>query len=114
MQGQFQWAMAGRSEEKLEKLRSELAEIDPAVMDVPILTADMNDNKSLDKLIKQSDVLVNVAGPFWKLGYPLVCAALPSTQHGRAPLHRAGHLHRPCSSVRARHVHTVSGGLTPS
>ena len=65
--------MAGRSTEKLEKLRSDLAEVDPAMMDVPILTADLNDNKSMDKLVKQSDVLISVAGPFWKLGMPLVC-----------------------------------------
>lgn len=82
MQGQFQWAMAGRSADKLEKLRADLAEIDPAVMDVPILTADLNDNKSLDKMVKQSDVLVSVAGPFWKLGYPLVRVLLIVCSNG--------------------------------
>jgi short subunit dehydrogenase-like uncharacterized protein len=56
--------MAGRSEDKLEKLRLELAEIDPACMTVPILTADLGDSRSLDRLVKQSDVLVSEAGPF--------------------------------------------------
>lgn len=64
--------MAGRSKEKLERLRGELAAINPACAAVPILTAELTDSKSLDKLVKQSDVIVSVAGPFWKLGVPLV------------------------------------------
>lgn len=64
--------MAGRSKEKLERLRGELAAINPACGAVPILTAELTDSKSLDKLMKQSDVIVSVAGPFWKLGLPLV------------------------------------------
>jgi short subunit dehydrogenase-like uncharacterized protein len=80
--------------EKLEKLRSNLAEVDPAVMDVPILTADLNDSKSLDKLVKQSDVLISVAGPFWKLGVPVVrCHAhhIAYYASGPAMLSHSGH-----------------------
>lgn len=64
--------MAGRSEQKLTKLRERLAKVHPAILEVPILTADLSDPKSLDKLVKQSDVLVSMAGPFYKVGYPLV------------------------------------------
>lgn len=64
--------MAGRSTQKLTKLRERLAKMHPAILEVPILTADLSDPKSLDKLVKQSDVLVSMAGPFYKVGYPLV------------------------------------------
>jgi short subunit dehydrogenase-like uncharacterized protein len=64
--------MAGRSEEKLHKLRNELEKIDATCKSVPILTADINDPKSLDKLVKQSDVIISTAGPFWSIGYPVV------------------------------------------
>lgn len=72
MQGQVQWAIAGRSEEKLMKLKEELVKIDECCKDIPVLTADLGDPKSLDRLVKQSDVLISTAGPFWSIGYPLV------------------------------------------
>ena len=64
--------MAGRSEDKLEKLRLELADTDPGCMAVPIIVADLSDPKSLDKMTKQADVILSVAGPFHQLGMPLV------------------------------------------
>lgn len=72
VKGQVQWAIAGRSEEKLLKLKEQLVKIDETCKDVPVLTADLGDPKSLDRLVKQSDVLISTAGPFWSIGYPLV------------------------------------------
>lgn len=76
LKGQVQWAIAGRSEEKLLKLKEQLVKIDETCKDVPVLTADLGDPKSLDRLVKQSDVLISTAGPFWSIGYPLVCSPL--------------------------------------
>jgi short subunit dehydrogenase-like uncharacterized protein len=83
VQESFQWAMAGRSQEKLERLRSQLSDINPACAAVPIITAELTDSKSLDKLAKQSDVIISVAGPFWKLGLPLVCPSHSKPGHSR-------------------------------
>lgn len=72
VKGQVQWAIAGRSEAKLLKLKEQLVKIDESCKDVPVLTADLGDPKSLDRLVKQSDVLISTAGPFWSIGYPVV------------------------------------------
>jgi short subunit dehydrogenase-like uncharacterized protein len=73
LQGEIKWAMASRSEEKLHKLRTDLAEAYcPTIQNVPILTADVNDPKSLDRLVKQCDVIISTAGPFWNIGIPVV------------------------------------------
>ena len=61
--------MAGRSKEKLEELRSQL---DPKCAQTPILTAELNDAKALDKLVKQADVIISTAGPFWNIGNEMV------------------------------------------
>lgn len=73
MQDEIKWAMASRSEEKLHKLRKDLAETHcKSIADVPILTAEVKDPKSLDRLVKQCDVIISTAGPFWSIGIPVV------------------------------------------
>ena len=73
LQDEIKWAMASRSEEKLHKLRSDLAETHcSTIQNVPILTAEVNDPKSLDRLVKQCDVIISTAGPFWSIGIPVV------------------------------------------
>jgi short subunit dehydrogenase-like uncharacterized protein len=74
LQDEIKWAMASRSEEKLHKLRKDLADTHcPTIQNVPILTAEVNDPKSLDRLVKQCDVIISTAGPFWSIGFPVVC-----------------------------------------
>lgn len=61
----LQWAIAGRDENKLRALKSELA------LDVPILVADAKDPQSI---VKQTRVVCTTVGPYAKYGSPLVAA----------------------------------------
>ena len=67
----FRVALAGRSREKLEKVRSELA---GAAQDWPIVLADSNDNNSLAAMAESARVVVTTVGPYAKYGMPLVLA----------------------------------------
>lgn len=60
------WAIAGRDEEKLNELQSKLAS------KVDIIIADSNDAASLDKMTKQTQVIISTVGPYLKYGEPLI------------------------------------------
>lgn len=62
------WAIAGRNEEKLRKLRWELAGIDESHEELPILVADVFDRDSLERLVSKTRVLVSTVGPFVDYG----------------------------------------------
>ena len=68
------WALAGRSKEKLEKVRGGLAEIDPALADLPLLTADVTDAASLKAVAESARVVITTVGPYLQFGEPLVAA----------------------------------------
>jgi short subunit dehydrogenase-like uncharacterized protein len=68
------WALAGRNREKLEGLRSQLAETDPALGDLALLEADVNDRASLDAVAESARVVITTVGPYIKYGEPLVAA----------------------------------------
>ena len=60
------WAIAGRDEEKLNELQSKLAS------KVDIIIANSDDTASLDKMTKQSQVIISTVGPYLKYGEPLI------------------------------------------
>ena len=60
------WAIAGRDEEKLNKLQSELES------PVDIIIANSNDASSLDEMTKQTQVIISTVGPYLKYGEPLI------------------------------------------
>ena len=60
------WAIAGRDEEKLNELQSKLAS------KVDIIIANSDDAASLDKMTKQSQVIISTVGPYLKYGEPLI------------------------------------------
>ncbi|MGP9688583.1 saccharopine dehydrogenase family protein [Psychrobacter sp. AOP22-C1-C5] len=60
------WAIAGRDEEKLNKLQSELDS------KVDIIIADSKDVASLDKMTEQTQVIISTVGPYLKYGEPLI------------------------------------------
>ena len=66
----IKWAMAGRSQTKLEQVRAEMG-IDSAV---PILVADTNDDASLASLAKRADCILTTVGPYQLYGTSLVAA----------------------------------------
>ena len=60
------WAIAGRDEDKLNKLQSELAS------KVDIIIANSDDSASLDEMTKQTQVIISTVGPYLKYGEPLI------------------------------------------
>ena len=80
--GQFSWALAGRSQAKLEGIRADLAERYGAdIADVPILIGALDDQASLDAIACQADVIISTAGPFAIHGTPIVAAAVKNSSH---------------------------------
>lgn len=71
----FKVALAGRSREKLEKVRSGLA---GAAAGWPIVLADSNDGQSLAEMAGSTRVVVTTVGPYAKYGLPLVMACAES------------------------------------
>jgi short subunit dehydrogenase-like uncharacterized protein len=67
-------AIAGRSEEKLKKMRSELGS--QAEREIGIFTADATDSAGLQKMAASTRVVVTTAGPFSKFGPELVKACV--------------------------------------
>jgi short subunit dehydrogenase-like uncharacterized protein len=69
------WAIAGRSKDKLEKVKKDLG------LDVPILVADADDEKALDALAPQTKVVCTTVGPYAKYGKKLASACARSGTH---------------------------------
>jgi short subunit dehydrogenase-like uncharacterized protein len=68
------WAIAGRSRDKLEAVRRELAARDEALSDLPILVADSHDVPTLERLVPEARVVCTTVGPYSKHGLPLARA----------------------------------------
>ena len=67
--GRPSWAMAGRSMDKLERVRSSLGR---KASRLPLLVADASDEDSLRQLCAQARVVVSTVGPYALHGEPLV------------------------------------------
>lgn len=65
--GDLKWAMAGRNQQKLEKVRSELGN-----NSIPIVTGDSMDMDSLNNMVQQTKVMCTTVGPYAKYGSNLV------------------------------------------
>jgi len=63
------WAIAGRSQEKLQTLRESLG---AEASTLPIILADADDEKALRKLCKQTGVVASTVGPYVLYGSTLV------------------------------------------
>jgi short subunit dehydrogenase-like uncharacterized protein len=72
----LRWAMAARSNDKLEALRNDLG---PRAQDIPVLVANASDPASLAELATSTKVVLSTVGPYAKYGSALVAAC---AQHG--------------------------------
>ncbi len=70
----LRWALAGRNQGKLEKVRSRLATIDPGLAELPLLQADSTDAESLRAVAESTRVVITTVGPYLLHGEPLVAA----------------------------------------
>ena len=68
------WSIAGRSKDKLEKLKRQLAvELnDESIMNVDTITADTTVTSSLPSLVRDTRAIISTAGPFTLYGSPVV------------------------------------------
>ena len=70
----LRWALAGRNPEKLERVRSTLADLDPKLADLELLHADTTDAGSIADVAKRARVVITTVGPYLTHGEPLVAA----------------------------------------
>jgi short subunit dehydrogenase-like uncharacterized protein len=75
----LRWALAGRSRDKLERVRGELAAIDPALSDLPLVVGDSLDPASVEAMVRRTRVVCTTVGPYDRYGGPLVAAC---AEHG--------------------------------
>ncbi|MFE2051652.1 saccharopine dehydrogenase family protein [Streptomyces sp. NPDC059459] len=66
----LRWAIAGRSEDKLRRLRERL----PGASEVGVLRADVSDPSSLRELAERARVVATTVGPYVRYGDELVAA----------------------------------------
>lgn len=71
--GEVQWAMAGRNKSKLEAVAKELG-----IEGCPIVLCDANDASSLASMVKNTRVVISTVGPYQLYGSELIaaCAAV--------------------------------------
>jgi short subunit dehydrogenase-like uncharacterized protein len=69
---EVKWALAGRSEAKLKKLKEELATIAPNAQELDTIIVDTTKPSTMHNLVKDTRVIITSAGPFWKYGSKVV------------------------------------------
>ena len=67
----FTWAMAARSQDKLEQLRAELGE---KSVSIPVVIADSFDDATLMAMCERTEVIISTVGPYAIFGEALVKA----------------------------------------
>ncbi|MEO0998632.1 MAG: saccharopine dehydrogenase NADP-binding domain-containing protein, partial [Pseudomonadota bacterium] len=76
--GELRWALGGRSEDKLVRIRDELGERGAAL---PLVTGDSHDAQSMDALAARTRVVCTTVGPYAKYGSELVGACVHAGTH---------------------------------
>lgn len=66
------WAIAGRSQTKLDKLKEELSSIVSNTQELDTIIVDTTKPSSMHGLVKDTRAVVTTAGPFWKYGSKVV------------------------------------------
>ena len=74
----LQWAIAGRDENKLSELKSELG---ASADDLAVVVADSFDQEKLDAMVSRSTVIISTVGPYAKYGSNLVAACVAAGTH---------------------------------
>lgn len=77
----IKWALAGRSRERLEKVKSKLVSLNPDLDSLPLVIADSGDMESVESMTSSTRVVLSTVGPFIKYGTPVVEACLKSRTH---------------------------------
>lgn len=76
--GDLRWAIAGRNENKLEKLRQALG---TDAVGLPVILADSHDEQRLTAMVAKARVVISTVGPYAKYGSNLVAACVEQGTH---------------------------------
>lgn len=79
--GQLRWAIAGRNEQKLEAVRSDLAKINPDLAELTLITADSSDEEALKVMAQSTRLVITTVGPYALYGELLVKACAETGTH---------------------------------
>ena len=116
----LRWAIAGRSADKLEAIRTELLALAPD-RDVEVIVADSGDPDSLAAMVSRARVVCTTVGPYLKYGLPLVeqCVAQGVAYcdlTGEVPFMRQSidRFHERATETGARIVHACGYDSIPS
>lgn len=74
LDGELSWAMAGRSQKKLEQVRALVGDVN-----IPLIVADSHDKASLDAMVQRTKVICTTVGPYALYGDNLVASCV---EHG--------------------------------
>lgn len=77
----LKWAIAGRRLAGLESLRSRLADINPALKDLPLIEADSMNYPAVVEMVTRTKVVATTAGPFALYSQGLVKACVEYGTH---------------------------------
>ena len=75
----FKWAIAGRDKNKLNEAQTRLSIENSNQQKISIITANSNDQSTLEDLVKRTKVILTTVGPYAKYGSKLVAAC---AKHG--------------------------------
>jgi len=103
----LRFALAGRNEGKLQRVRSELARKWPKAAELPTLVADSRDRAALDAITEATSVLCTTVGPYAKYGAEVVASC---AEHGTDYCDLTGEtlfIHR---MMKAHHERAVETG----
>ena len=78
---QLKWAIAGRSQAKLNDVKKRLAQQFSQCKNLEIITADISDYKSLKAMTSQARVLITTVGPYLNYGEAVVKACIETDTH---------------------------------
>ena len=76
--GDVRWAIAGRNEQKLKQV---LSEVNADISAPALLVADSHDPESLQQLARDTKVILTTVGPYAKYGSELVAACVSNGTH---------------------------------
>ena len=76
--GDLRWALAGRSQQKLQEVRQNLG---PAASDIELIVADSFDKAALKSLASRTRVVLTTVGPYALYGSDLVAACVDAGTH---------------------------------
>ena len=115
------WALAGRSQGKLEAVRNALSADSPRAKELPLLLGDGTDRASLDQIAREARVIITTVGPYALHGRALVGACVDAgTDYvdlaGETPFIRAmiDEHHVRAKQTGARIVHSCGYDSIPS